>query len=164
MSIPKVISENWFQLSDGTKLYHESGTFATNGKEYNLNAILWMTRNTPVTSIPMSELSWICAETDVDTIDDIRVEYANTDVPIIVHHEEGIGWVIVDGFHRFFKMYHEALEAGTLPETTCSVKVLDRYPTVKQCVIAEGTELIMTSPVLSPTTIDNYVRQSLNSF
>jgi hypothetical protein len=79
-------------------------TFISDGRLYDLNALLILTEHLPVLDFPVSLLEWVL---EWDTPDPERLKTADPSVPVLVaNYRDEL--VTVDGLHRLTK----AVELG----------------------------------------------------
>lgn len=73
-----------------------------NGILYKLDIIFHMSKDLPVTMVPLSELLWMLNSIEPGSDDEKRVKKVDKKVPIIVTPQNG-QYVIIDGYHRALK-------------------------------------------------------------
>ncbi|WDS62225.1 hypothetical protein [Pseudomonas phage D6] len=69
------------------------------GKTYSVDALLDLTRNTPVVDFDLKRVTWMID----DDYDVKRMRAADISVPIIVTQLPTGEWVTLDGYHRVIK-------------------------------------------------------------
>lgn len=96
--------------------YTESGSFSHNGKKYSLDLILKKARSTQDEVLNLDDFKWqlefgsynsdqkYCASCNSAIAHRERLKNVDTNIPIIVTTYKG-NLMIVDGFHRFEKLY-----------------------------------------------------------
>ncbi len=81
--------------------YQEEGsTFSDRGKVYDLNKIFKSTEKGKIRNISLKKLEWM--DSYIDSVDENRVQAANTKVPILVTYSKG-RHIVLDGQHRYLK-------------------------------------------------------------
>jgi len=109
------------------ELYQEErgSTFTHDGKEYDLNKVIRLSRNNMVMVYSVSDLAWIL---DYDTPSARRTGSANVNIPILIA-QLGDKKVVIDGLHRLAKAVDKGM--STIKGKMVSDDVL------QQCLISE---------------------------
>lgn len=106
----------------------DTSTFTHEGSEYDLNGLLSATVGAEPINLKVESLTWILKWDPMTAKDELRIQNADLQAPILVTHTKD-GWVVLDGIHRLVKAQRE--HAHTIKAVVVSPDLLARYQSGK---------------------------------
>lgn len=111
------------------EMVNDEGTFTHDGREYDLNKLLQLSKNLPIYKFPVDKLSWILGHTEVNSD---RLLTADLGQPILIT-KWGDRWVVLDGAHRLVKAIKNNV-------SHINVKIID-YKMLNKVILNEKPKL-----------------------